>query len=129
MQLCNLSIVINIVPSPNGEGTIFGPLDRIRTCDHRNRNPVLYPAELRAEISKYQYIIPLKTEIVNPITVILFQIVNLHKSFFAVCLNYTINLRKLSIFDCTIGEYEVCVRNFARRGRNFMFSIDNPEKI
>ena len=31
-------------------GGVFGLPDRIRTCDHRNRNPVLYPAELRAEI-------------------------------------------------------------------------------
>lgn len=30
--------------------TLFGPFDRIRTCDHRNRNPVLYPAELRTVI-------------------------------------------------------------------------------
>ena len=42
----------------------YGPLDRIRTCDHRNRNPVLYPAELRAVI--YPYIIPHLPPFVNP---------------------------------------------------------------
>ena len=42
----------------------IGPLDRIRTCDHRNRNPVLYPAELRAVI--YPYIIPHLPPFVNP---------------------------------------------------------------
>ncbi len=33
--------------SPHGE--IHGTSDRIRTCDLRIRNPLLYPAELRTQ--------------------------------------------------------------------------------
>ena len=40
----------------------IGPPDRIRTYDTRNRNPVLYPAELRADF----HFLPLDYIILSP---------------------------------------------------------------
>ncbi len=35
-----------------GQSAVFGAPDRIRTCDLWNRNPTLYPAELRVQRSR-----------------------------------------------------------------------------
>ena len=47
--------ILFLMGVPKGKSSLwllfpFGPPDRIRTYGTRNRNPVLYPAELRAVI-------------------------------------------------------------------------------
>ena len=43
IQVSGMSKTRRLMPTD-----LAGPPYRIRTCDHRNRNPVLYPTELKA---------------------------------------------------------------------------------